>query len=77
MIVCRRCQSVDVFVAASVRMNFYLETCCLVSLETRGKIQSTIGFLGQFRKMSSKFNHQSIIFRTKSNATKKESFDFI
>ena len=30
-----------------------------------------IGFLGQLRKMSSQFNHQSILFRTKSNATEK------
>ena len=32
----------------------------------------TIGFLGQFRKMRSQFNHQPILFRMKSNATEKE-----
>ena len=31
----------------------------------------TIGFLGQFRKKSSQFNHQAILFRAKSNATEK------
>ena len=30
-----------------------------------------IGFLGQFRKMSSQFNHQLILFGTKLNATEK------
>ena len=28
-----------------------------------------IGFLGQFREMSSQFNHQLILFGTKFNAT--------
>ena len=30
-----------------------------------------IGFLSQFRKMSSQFNHQPVLFRVKSNATEK------
>ena len=30
-----------------------------------------IGFLGQFRQMSSQFNHQAILFRAKSNAIAK------
>ena len=34
-------------------------------------IISIIGFLGQFRQMSSQCNHQSILFRAKSNATEK------
>ena len=29
------------------------------------------GYLGQFRKMSSQFNHQAIPCRAKSNATQK------
>ena len=36
-----------------------------------------IGFLGQFRKMSSQFNHQLILFGTKLNAIWKGSFDFV
>ena len=34
-------------------------------------ININIGFLGQFRKKSSQFNHQAILFRAKSNATEK------
>ena len=30
-----------------------------------------IGFIGQFRKKSSQFNYQAILFRAKSNATEK------
>ena len=33
--------------------------------------KTSIGFLGQFRKMSSKFNLQAILFCAKSNATEK------
>ena len=36
----------------------------------------TISFLGQFRKMSSQFNREAILFRAKSNAT-EVSFDFV
>ena len=46
-------------------------------LYSDANLTSIIGFLGQFRKMSSQFNHHPILFRTKSNATKKRSFDFI
>ena len=30
-----------------------------------------IGFLGQFQRMSSQFNHQALLFRAKSNTTEK------
>ena len=36
-----------------------------------GLYKAIIGFLGQFRQMSSQFNHRAILFRAKTNAIKK------
>ena len=40
------------------------------------KQHNNIGFLGQFRKKSSQFNHQSIVFRAQSNSTTEKGHSF-
>ena len=37
------------------------------------QLTTTIGFLGQFRKKSSQFNYQAILFIAKPNATEKSN----
>ena len=46
----------------------YQFTCQQVAYS---KFLDTLGFLGQFRQMSSQFNHQAVLFLAKSNATEK------
>ena len=43
----------------------------MFSKKKKASTINDIGFLGQFRQMSSQFNHQAILFRVKSNATEK------